>query len=304
MLSLARHGAVVGQRGSMKLNLAQMIGLIMGLLISAITLTGCTGLLSRISAPPSPHLLLGKPSNATSFNANDYLIVRSQYALSYNRDKGIPNWASWQLNQSWLGDLPRVPFEPDASLPQGWYRVQPNDYTGSGFDRGHLVPAADRDHTEADAKAVFLMTNILPQAPDNNQGPWEKLESYCRTLARNGKDLYIIAGSVGEGGTGSKGAQTRIGRGQISVPKLVWKIVLILNAPASSSSTASPATAISAITEKTPVIAVVMPNQQGIKEQTWTPYRTSIDAIETMTGYDFLTNVPEPIQGVLEAKLK
>jgi endonuclease G, mitochondrial len=300
MLSLARHGAVVGQRGSMKLNLAQMVGLITGLLLSAITFTGCTGLLSRISAPPSPHLLLGKPSNATSFNANDYLIVRSQYALSYNRDKGIPNWASWQLNQSWLGDLPRVPFEPDPSLPQGWYHVQPSDYTGSGFDRGHLVPAADRDHTAADAKAAFLMTNILPQAPDNNQGPWEKLESYCRTLARNGKELYIIAGSVGEGGSGSKGAQTRIGRGQISVPKQVWKIVLVLNAPESP----APATAISTINEKTPVIAVVMPNQQGIKEQTWTPYRTSIDAIETMTGYDFLTNVPEPIQGVLEAKLK
>jgi endonuclease G, mitochondrial len=300
MLSLARHGAVVGQRGSMKLNLAQIVGLITGLLLSAITFTGCTGLLSRISAPPSPHLLLGKPSNATSFNANDYLIVRSQYALSYNRDKGIPNWASWQLNQSWLGDLPRVPFEPDPSLPQGWYHVQPSDYTGSGFDRGHLVPAADRDHTAADAKAAFLMTNILPQAPDNNQGPWEKLESYCRTLARNGKELYIIAGSVGEGGSGSKGAQTRIGRGQISVPKQVWKIVLVLNAPESP----APATAISTINEKTPVIAVVMPNQQGIKEQTWTPYRTSIDAIETMTGYDFLTNVPEPIQGVLEAKLK
>jgi endonuclease G, mitochondrial len=75
----------------MKLNLAQMVGLITGLLLSAITFTGCTGLLSRISAPPSPHLLLGKPSNATSFNANDYLIVRSQYALSSNRDKGIPN---------------------------------------------------------------------------------------------------------------------------------------------------------------------------------------------------------------------
>jgi endonuclease G len=105
---------------------------------------------------------LGKPSNATAFNAKDYLLVRPQYALSYNRDKGSPNWVSRQLNQSWLGSLPRLPFEPDGSLPQSWYQVQPNDYTSSGFDRGHLVPAADRNKTTADSQAVFLMTGVDP----------------------------------------------------------------------------------------------------------------------------------------------
>lgn len=126
-------------------------------------------------AKPStnPHLLLGNPSNATATvtTPDNYLITRPQYALSYNRNKGIPNWTAWQLNKNWLGSLPRPPFTPDTTLPNGWYQVKPNDYSGSGFDRGHMVPAADRNKTEANSKAVFLMTNIIPQAPDNNQGP-------------------------------------------------------------------------------------------------------------------------------------
>jgi endonuclease G len=260
----------------------------------AILLSGCTMLLNPASiGQESPHLLLGNPSGATIFNAKDYLISRPQYALSYNRDKGIPNWASWQLNQNWLGQLPRPPFEPDLSLLSGWYQVKPSDYTGTGFDRGHLIPAADRNKSEADSKAVFLMTNILPQAPDNNQGPWERLESYCRELARQGKELYIIAGSSGEGGIGMKGKRTAIASGKITVPEWLWKIVVVLN---------QPGLGVESITAETPIIAVIMPNQQGIKETEWKSYRTSIDAIEQLTGYDFLSTVPDSIQAVLEAK--
>jgi endonuclease G len=256
-------------------------------------LTGCATLLSPVSKH-NPHLLLGSPSKATLFNAKDYLISRPQYVLSYNRDKGIPNWVSWQLNQTWLGDLPRQPFMGDSSLPPGWYQVQPADYVGSGFDRGHLVPAADRDRTEADAKAVFLMTNILPQAPDNNQGPWEKLESACRNLARQGKELYIVAGHFGQGGIGLKGQRMVIAQGKVVVPAQLWKIVIVLE---------HPGLGLAGITEKTPVIAVLMPNRQGIKESRWQDYQTSIDQIEKLTGYDFLSNLPESLQAILEAKV-
>lgn len=267
------------------------------LLLSSCTQLNLSSISSSISSAisqSSPHLLLGKPSNATAFNAKDYLLVRPQYALSYNRDKGSPNWVSWQLNQSWLGSLPRLPFEPDGSLPQSWYQVQPDDYTGSGFDRGHLVPAADRNKTTADSQAVFLMTNIFPQSPDNNQGPWEKLESYCRELARSGRELYITAGEAGIGGTGTNGNATTLGRGKILVPAVTWKIVVVLERPGLP---------ISSITEKTPIIAVIMPNRQGIKTNNWRTYRTSIDAIEQLTGYDFLSAVAPSIQTVLESRI-
>lgn len=263
--------------------------------ISILLLSGCTALLNPTSiGQDNLHLLLGNPSGATVFNAKDYLISRPQYVLAYNRDKGIPNWVSWQLNLNWLGKLPRPEFEPDVALPIGWYQVQPSDYTNSGFDRGHVLPAADRNKTAADLKSVFLMTNILPQAPDNNQGPWEKLESYCRELARQGKELAIIAGSFGEGGIGMKGKRTAIAQAKVTVPAQVWKIVVIFDQPGWS---------VENVTQDTAVIAVIMPNQQGIKATSWQSYRTSIDQIEKLTGYDFLSNIPEEIQTALESKI-
>jgi endonuclease G len=245
----------------------------------------------------SAHLLvMGNPSDATTevTNADNYLILRPQYALSYNRSKAIPNWVSWQLNNSWLGTRPRPPFMPDTTLPRGWYRVLPGDYSGSGFDRGHMAPAADRNKTPADSVAVFLMTNIIPQAPDNNQGPWADLENYSRDLVKQGKELYIIAGGSGTGGTGTNGAKTTIASGKVAVPANTWKIIVVLDRPGLGWR---------GVTNTTRVIAVTMPNQQGIKAQDWKSFRKSVDEIEAQTGYDFLRNVPTPIQAVIEAKV-
>jgi endonuclease G, mitochondrial len=124
------------------------------------------------------NLTMGNPSKATPDpkNAENYLILRPQYALSYSRTRAIPNWASWQLSQSWLGSAKRQnDFRPDPDLPSDWYHVTTKDYTGSGFDRGHMVNSEDRGGTKEDNSSTFLMTNILPQAPDNNQGAWEVL---------------------------------------------------------------------------------------------------------------------------------
>jgi endonuclease G, mitochondrial len=155
---------------------------------------------ARSQAATSVHLTLGNPSNAitsTSY-ANNYLLVKPQYSLSYSNTRKIPNWVSWQLNRSWLGSTPRQDtFRADPTLPSGWYRVSGSDYSGSGFDRGHMTPSGDRTSSVTTNSATFLMTNMMPQAPDNNQGVWEKLESYARDLANQGKDLYIIAGSYG-----------------------------------------------------------------------------------------------------------
>lgn len=266
----------------------------------------CCGVISSCALLPyltdlatstnSVHLLLGNPSGATSDlnTPNNYLIARPQYALSYNRDKGIPNWASWQLNTSWLGSLPRASFVTDTSLPPTWYQVRPDDYTGSGFDRGHVVPAADRNNRQTDNEAVFLMTNIIPQAADNNRGPWEKLERYCRDLAKQGKELYIISGWVGSGGNGERGKKTAIARGKVAVPAATWKVVVVLN---------QPGLGLESISNDTRVITVVMPNRQGIKDSDWRSYRQSVDMLEQLTGYDFLSNVPVPIQTLLEAKV-
>jgi len=236
----------------------------------------------------SVHLTLGNPSGAIASvgNPDNYLLIKPQYALSYNRSKGISNWASWQLNKSWLGTTDRQDnFRPDDALPQGWQQVTPNAYSGSGYDRGHLVPSADRTRSTEDNSATFLMTNMMPQTPDNNRHTWEGLESYCRALVKQGKELYIIAGPYG--------SQKQLLKAKVVVPKTTWKVVFVLDSPGSG---------VSGVTQNTRAIAVNIPNQQGINSD-WRTYTVSVKTLEGLTGYHFLSNVPTAIQDVIEKKI-
>ena len=119
---------------------------------------------------------MGNPSGAIASlgQPNNYLMEKPEFALSYSRDFGRPNWVSWHLSDEWIGTLTRVDtFRPDPEVPADWYRVQSFDFSGSGFDRGHMTPNADRDKETSIPinQATFLMSNMLAQAPDNNQGP-------------------------------------------------------------------------------------------------------------------------------------
>ena len=243
----------------------------------------------------SVHLTMGNPSGAVPDTAApfNYLLLKPQYALSYHRDRGIPNWVSWHLDESWLGAAPRQDdFRADATLPPSWYRVQATDYTGTGFDRGHHTPSADRTKSVEDNSATFLMTNMLPQAPQNNQGPWADLESYCRTLVTQDHELYIVMGSYGTGGAGSAGIRSSIAEGKITVPARIWKVIVVL--PQGTNDAAR-------VTTTTRVIAVDTPNNNTINAS-WGTYRTSVDAIERTTGYDLLSRVGASIQAVIEAR--
>ncbi|HEX6178177.1 MAG TPA: lamin tail domain-containing protein, partial [Thermoanaerobaculia bacterium] len=136
---------------------------------------------------PSVHLTMGNPSGAETnlSTPNNYLMVKPEFALSYNRDRGTANWVSWHLADEWQCCQPRPdddPFRPDPALPDDWYLVLDEDYSGTGFDRGHVVPNADRNLSGAIPiqQATFLMTNMIPQSPNSNQGPWEKFERHLR----------------------------------------------------------------------------------------------------------------------------
>jgi endonuclease G len=254
---------------------------------------------TQAPASASEHLVMGNPSNAVVDvnQPTNYLLDKPQYAVSYHRDRGIPNWVSWHLDSTWLGSAPRQnDFRADTTLPAGWYQVQNTDYTGSGFDRGHHCPSADRTNSVATNSATFLMTNMMPQAPDNNQGPWEALESYSRTLVSGGNELYIIAGGTGTGGSGSNGGTTNtVAGGHVTVPNVTWKVIMVL--PAASGDD------VSRVNNSTRVIAIIMPNTQGIRNNTWQQYRVSVDQVEALTGFDFFSNVPVAIQSVIEAQV-
>ena len=243
------------------------------------------------------NMALGNPSGASAdvANYNNFLMVKNEFTLSYNRDKGTSNWTSWHLSKAWLGTASRPSsFSSDATLPTSFYHVTSTDYTGSGFDRGHLCPAGDRTYSDAEIKNTMVMTNMMPQAPINNQQPWEKLETYCRTLANSGNEMYIIDGPSGKGGIGTNGGTTTtLAGGKVTVPSYTWKIVVIL--PNGSSD-------ISRITSTTRIIALWMPNNQSVAT-TWGGYRTTVDYIESQTGFDFLSNVSATVQAAIESKV-
>jgi endonuclease G, mitochondrial len=262
------------------------------LVASLLWLGGC--FLSNPESPSSnPNLLLGNPSKADRGNPENYLMLKPQYVLSYSRSKGIPNWVSWHLtadNLAVRGTSKRQnDFRPDPDLPSDWSATTPRDYTGSGFDRGHMTNSEDRSSNPIDNSATFLMTNIIPQSPDNNRGVWVQLENYCRELVRSGKELYIIAGPQGQGGVGEKGALKKLPKGQI-VPAKIWKVVLVNE----------PGRGINGISKNTRAFAVSIPNVQGVKNNDWRSYRKTVREIEKSTGYDFFSTLPTDVQEAIE----
>lgn len=248
---------------------------------------------------PEVHLTMGNPSDAEAdVNMPDnYLMMKPEMAISYNRDRGTPNWVSWHLDETWVGSLSRVDtFRGDPGVPAEWYRVLANDYFGSGFDRGHMTPNADRDPETSVPinQATFLMSNMIPQAPDNNQGPWANMENYLRTLLP-ANEVYIVSGGAGIGGSGSGGFMTTIANGHVSVPAQTWKVALVL--PKDSGDDVQRATA------ATRTIAVIMPNTQGIRNVDWQNYLVTVDQVEALTGYDFFENVADAVENSIEAGL-
>lgn len=267
----------------------------------AATLTSCSffeeEVIPILEDDSNSGLTFGNPTNAEeSFLFPDnFLIDRPQYTLSYNNTRGIPNWVSWHLDRTWIGSADRSEsFLSDQILPSDWDRVTASDYTGSGFDRGHNCPSADRTRSVEDNEATFFMTNIVPQAPNQNRGPWRELEEFSRGLVFDGNELYITMGNFGVGAEGSRGFRDIIGRDErVTVPEYIWKVIVVL--PDGDND-------LLRVDEQTRVIAVLMENN-NIDFEDWYEYRVSVDEIEDAVGYDLLSELPFFVQEALESKV-
>jgi DNA/RNA endonuclease G (NUC1) len=233
---------------------------------------------------------LGNPSGATPDpgNHSHYLIQRTVEAIDYSDTLGEPNWTSWDLTAGDIGSSGRSPnFFTDTTLPAGFYEVTTSDYTGSGFDRGHMCPSADRTDNVTDNDLVFYLSNIIPQAANNNQGVWANFENYCRTLAQSGNELLIICGPSGFGAN-------RIPSGKVVIPDYTWKIAVVV--PPGTG------TALSRIATSTRVIALKIPNNNSVSSA-WQNYVTSASQIEVDTGFTFFTALPADVATLLRNKV-
>ena len=255
-------------------------------------------------------LYFGNPSDAgCSLEAEDvrqnYLMEKRQFTVCYNSESLNPAWVAWHLCAADLGEADRSDsFRPDSELPDGWYAVRKNDYKFPyyGFDRGHICPSADRTLTKEDNSMTFLMTNMVPQSPDNNRIVWVALEKYERELVLQGNEAYIFAGPYGKGGTGDKGYFEEILITQkdgtelsITVPSHTWKIILFM--PEGEDD-------LNRVAEEAQVIAVCVPNEKGCgKNGSWEQYVCSVDYIEEITGFDFFELLPDEIEEKIESSV-
>ena len=233
----------------------------------------------------------GDPSDG---DASDELIIRrATYTTSFSTARGIPNWVSYNLEATHFGALDRCDcFTYDPELPAA-QRYTTADYTGAGaaagygIDRGHLVRSFDRTSGALDNATTFYFSNIIPQAADNNQGPWAQFENFVGDRARvTGQEVYVIAGASGSKGTVKD-------EGRITIPTVTWKVVVFLPRDAGLASIDS--------WDDLEVMAVLMPNVAGIRNVAWQTYQVTVDSVEAVSGFDVLAALRDDIEIAVES---
>ena len=198
------------------------------------------------------------------------VIHHRHYSLSYHEKYEQAEWVAYELTKKSL-QMPNVPrakrFEPDYAVEtrSAFYR----DYSGSGYDRGHLVPAADMAFDVEAMQQTFLMSNISPQDRSFNAGVWNELESAVRDWAFDNGRIYVVSGPVF-----SKGIKTRIGQNKVAVPNYFFKAVVDLSEPDLKS------------------IAFLLPNQ--LSTAPLEEYAISIDSLEEILGYNLFFKLMDP----------
>lgn len=235
------------------------------------------------------HVEFGTPDGAPGI-----VLSKREFVSSYSETRGAPSWVSWNLNATQFGAAPRCDcFSADLTLPSSVTQIVDFDYRNSGYDRGHMVQSESRTATLQENAATFLMTNIVPQAGENNQGPWVAFENYLNDLARQqGKEVYVVAG--GEYGANP---QTLKGQGRVQIPAFTWKVAVVVDGGEGLDDVHW--------TGDLQVLAIRMPNDtataRGIRNNPWQSYTTTVDDIEARTGLDLLNALPNTLERIVEA---
>lgn len=206
------------------------------------------------------------------------LVKHSYYALSYNEKCEQANWVYYELSDSMVlngGEKRSNKFRIDKRIVSG--SAKSSDYTKSGYDRGHLCPAADMGFNPVAMEESFLMSNISPQAPDFNRGIWKELESTVRDWARQEHRIIVVTGPV------FKDLKGAIGPDEVVVPGYFFKIIYD-------------------ITDQPRMIAFILPNEKSSRPLT--DFAVTTDDAEKATGLDFFSQLPDDLESRLESKVE
>ncbi len=205
------------------------------------------------------------------------IVRHTYYVLSYNEKFEQANWVYYTLTDSMVvkgGQERSNKFKVDKMVPTG--SAKSADYTKSGFDRGHLCPAADMDFDPVAMEESFLMSNISPQAPEFNRGIWKDLETDVRKWAEKEHKIQIVTGPVF---ADSKGV---IGADKVLVPGYFFKIIYDE-------------------TDKPKIIAFLLPNSKT--DRPLTDFAVTVDEVEKATGFDFFSQLPDEFENKLENRV-
>lgn len=224
-------------------------------------------LLAACAPAPTAHppqacaavFVYGQPVGPT---AQTQFLCRQAYALLHDNLHKVPLYVAEHLQARNLdGPIARTDdFRPDLELPEG-QRSELSDYRNSGYDRGHMAPAADFTQDAGAMSQSFLLSNMVPQNHTLNAGAWEGLENATRACAKSLGDVYVITGPILDT------APITIGANRVAIPSKVYKIIFD---PKSSDSR-----------------AYIFPNQPIAKQAGYTDWQVSIDSVEQQTGLDF-----------------
>jgi endonuclease G len=254
------------------------------ILVYSAVLLGVIPLSQQIGAvqPGSPedssrHLKLGKPQAI-------YERFREGYALAEDARLKIPVWVQYELRPEDLKDSVErsKKFVADPSIPAG-SRAEVSDYKGTGFDQGHMAPAADMGRNQQVMDDCFLLSNIAPQVGIGfNRQIWKKLEDDVRGWVKERGTLTIIIGPV-FAVTGNTVSYQVIGNDYVAVPTYFFKIIVDANNK-----------------DNITALAFLMPNKD-LRGHDLNEFLVSIDEIEKLTGLDFLSALPPDQQEKIES---
>lgn len=211
-----------------------------------------------------------------AYDQKDAIVEHTYYTLCYNEKTEQADWIAYKLTKV---NLENAKFkrkdnfrkDPDVKTTS----ATPEDYKGSGYDRGHLAPAADFTWTKEGMSESFYMSNMSPQEPGFNRGIWKKLEENVRKWAKSNEEVFVVTGPI------FKGKNEKIGKNKVVVPDQYYKVVLELTG------------------KEVKGIGFILDNKKS--SEALKTYAVSIDQVEGITGLDFFPNIPDALENKIES---